>query len=366
MDMKHLKKHIILAAFLILILGACSEYNIFVEPKAEIVLEKTNFDVLEPVYVQNTGSGETFTFWPGDEGQDYSQVDVSRNEGLPPNRGNDFEYSYLRSGTYTLTVIASSYNEETGKYTQDISTVQITINPGNNGNNFTRFAIDNAFAGYSPEGIIEDTHISIPIAFVNRVWAPNTSDSAYAGLINRRPPLFSVNSSSAKVYSEEGTLLIGKDLENYALNLIDKATLDPIVRKFTVVQDGISKEYSVAAIFYPEISNLSVLGTSALQYSEDGVSSANEDEIKKYQIAYPDKTFYGVFLVGVNENTLKNATLDFDLPEDVSVYLKETGEQIVQNVTTVDFTNAPVVFRVKKSIDGFSVESEFSVYITVF
>ncbi len=362
--MKHLKKHIILATCLVLILGACSEYDIFVEPKAEIALEKTNFDVMEPVYVQNTGSGETFTFWPGDEGQDYSQTDVSRNEGLPPNRGKDFEYTYLRSGTYTLTVIASSYNEETGKYAQDISTVQITVNPGNNGNVFTRFAIDNALAGYSPEGIIEENHISIPIAFINR--ESGISDSAYAGYINRRPPLFSVNSSSAKVYSEEGTLLIKKELENYELNLIDEATLAPIVRKFTVVQDGISNEYSVAAIFYPEISNLSVLGTSALQYSEDGVSSANEDEIKKLQLAYPDKTFYGVFLVGVNENTLKNATLDFDLPEGVSVYLKETGGQIVQNVTTVDLTNTPVVFRVKKSIDGFSVESEFSVYITVF
>ncbi len=362
--MIHIKKHIITTFCLALILGACSEYNIFVEPKADIVLEKTNFDVLEPVYVQNLSSGETFTFWPGDEGQDYSQVDVSRNEGLPPNRGNDFEYSYLRSGTYTMTVIASSYNEETGKYAQDISTVQITVNPGNNGNVFTRFAIDNAFAGYSPEGIIEDKHISIPISFINRSYG--VPDTIYAGLINKRPPLFSLNSSSAKVYSEEGTLLLGRGDDDYDLNLIDEVTLAPIIRKFTVVQDGISNEYSVAAIFYPEISNLSVSGTSALQYSEDGISSADEDEIKKLQLAYPDKTFYGVFLVRANENSLKNATLDFDLPEGVSVYLKETGEQIEQNVTTVDFTNAPVVFRVKKSIDGFSVESEFSVYITVF
>lgn len=363
--MKYLKKHIILAVSLVLIFGSCStEYDIFVEPKADFVLERTTFDVMEPVYVQNTGIGETFTFWPGDEGQDYSQVDISRNEGLPPNRGKDFEYSYLRSGTYTMTVIASSYNEETGKFVQDINTVQITVNPGNNGNNFTKFAIDNALAGYSPEGIIEDSLISIPIGFINR--ASGISDTVYAGLINKRPPLFSVNSSSAKVYSEEGTLLIGRGDDDYDLNLIDEVTLSPIVRKFTVVQDDISKEYSVAAIFYPEISNLTVLGTSALQYSEDGISSADEDEIKELQLAYPDKTFYGVFLVGVNENTLKNVTLDFDLPEGVSVYLKETGEQIIQNVTSVDFTNTPVVFQVKKTVDGFSVKSEFSVYTTIF
>jgi hypothetical protein len=238
------------------------------------------------------------------------------------------------------------------------------VNPGNNGNNITKFAIDNALAGYSPEGIIEDSRISIPIGLINR--ASGISDTVYAGLINKRPPLFSVNSSSAKVYSEEGTLLTGRGDDNYDLNLIDEATLDPIVRKFTVVQDNISKEYSVAAIFYPEISNLAVLGFSALQYSEDGISGADEDEIKKLQLAYPNKTFYGVFLIGVKENELITATLDFDLPEGVTVYLKETGEQIIQNVTTVDFTNTPVEFQVKKSVNGFNVSSEFSVYTTVF
>ena len=148
---------------------ACNiDYEIFIEPKSKFLLENTTFDVLEPVFVENLGSGERFTFWPGDEGQNYSEVNNSRNSGLSPNRGLDFEYSYLRSGTYTMTIIASSFNEETGNYVTSIDSIQITINPGNNGNNFTRFAIDNAFAGYSPEGVIEGENISIPIGFINR------------------------------------------------------------------------------------------------------------------------------------------------------------------------------------------------------
>jgi len=131
-----------------LYLLACSaEYDNFVEPKAEMELDKTTVDVLEPVYIKNLGSGETFSFWPGDEGQDYSKVGESKNTGLPPNRGIDFEYTYLRSGTYTITLIASSLDEESGKFVQHLTSRQITVNPGNNGNNFTRFAIDNALAG---------------------------------------------------------------------------------------------------------------------------------------------------------------------------------------------------------------------------
>ncbi len=363
--MKNITKYIRVGFSLILFLGGCmEEYEIFIDPKADFVLEKTTFDVMEAVYVQNTGTGETFTFWPGDEGQNYSLVSSSRNEGLPPNRGNDFEYSYLRSGTYTMTIIASSYNEETGKYVQNINSVEITINPGNNGNNFTTFAIDNALAGYSPEGTIEDTKITIPIGFINR--ASGISDTDYAALINKRPPLFSVNSSSAKVYSEEGTLLIGRGDDDYDLNIINATTLEPIIRKFTVIQDNVEKEYSVGALFYPEISNLKVMGFTAIQYSEDGLSSADEDEIKELQLAYPDRTFFGVFLIGANENSLKTATLDFDLDDGVTLQLKETGEEIIKNSTQVDFSTPPVEFEIVKTVQGFTVKSEFSVYTTVF
>jgi len=264
---------IVFACLSFIILSCKPDYDIFVDPKADMELSKTSVDVLEPVYIKNLGDAETYSFWPGDEGHDYSKTEVSKNTGLPPNRGNDFEYTYLRSGTYTITMIASSFNEESGKFAQVLSTKQITVNPGNNGNNFTRFAIDNALAGYSPEGIISGNKITIPIGFINRV--SGISDKDYAVLINKRPPLFSVNSSSAKVYSEESTILEGRGDDPYQLNLLDVNTLEPIIRKFTVVQDGLPNEYSVAALFYPEISGLKVLGFAAIEYSKDGLSTVS-------------------------------------------------------------------------------------------
>ena len=361
---RNIFKTAVFISITILALACGTDYNIFVEPKAEMVPDKTTVDVLEPVYIKNTGTGETFTFWPGDEGQDYSKVGESKNTGLSPNRGNDFEYTYLRSGTYTLTLVASSFNEETGKFEQNISTVVITVKPGNNGNNFTRFAIDNALAGYSPEGTIEGNKITIPIGYINR--ASGIDDKYYASLINKRPPLFSVNSSSAKVYSEEGVLLEGRGDDNYKINMIDETTLDPIIRKFTVVQDGLPNEYSVAALFYPEISGLKVLGFTAKEYSKDGLSSVSEDEIKKMQLAYPGQTFFGVFLIGVKPDKLKSATLTFKLSGGATLHLKSTGQEIISGVTPVDISTPPVDFEIRRTISGFSIKSEFKIYTTVF
>ena len=348
----------------IFILACNGQYDNFVEPKAAMELDKSTVDVLEPVYIRNLGTGESFSFWPGDEGQDYSKVAESKNTGLPPNRGNDFEYTYLRSGTYTITLVASSFDEQTGKFVQSISTAQIEVNPGNNGNNFTRFAIDNALAGYSPEGVIEGNKITIPVGFINR--ASGIEDNYFASLINRRPPLFSVNSSTAKVYSQEGNLLQGRGDDNYKLNLIDETTLEPIIKKFTVVQDGLPNEYSVAALFYPEISDLKVLGFVAKEYSKDGLSIVSEDEIKKLQLAYPGQTFYGVFIVGKKPDQLKKAILDFTLSDGASLHLKTTGEEIISGITPVDVSTPPIDFEIRRTINGFSIKSEFKIYTTVF
>lgn len=363
--MRRFFRQMIFITGLVIASVACTiDYEIFVEPTSKFSLEKTTFDVLEPVFVENLGSGERYTFWPGDEGQNYAEVNNSKNTGLSPNRGVDFEYSYLRSGSYTMTVIASSFNEETGNYVMSTDSVQITINPGNNGNNFTQFAIDNAFAGYSPEGVIEGEYISIPIGFVNR--ASGISDTDYAALINKRPPLFSANSSTAKVYSEEGQLLQGRGDDNYDLNVIDVLTLEPIIRKFTVIQDDLPREYSVAAMFYPEIDSLVVMGSNALKYSMDGLSPISEEEIKELQLSYPDRSYFGVFLVGVNPDDLRNATLGFEMETGTKLYLKESGEEIISGVTTVDISNPPVDFQMVKTKESFSVRSEFSVYTLIF
>jgi len=192
------------------------------------------------------------------------------------------------------------------------------------------------------------------------------SDKYVAVLINKRPPLFSANSSSAKVYSEEGTLLQGRGDDNYQLNLIDINTLEPIIRKFTVVQDGLPNEYSVAALFYPVISDLNVLGNTAIEYSEDGLTVATDDEINKLQLAYPGQTFFGVFLVGVTPAQLRSAILNFTLTEGVSLHLKSTGEEIISGTSPVDISETPVEFEIIKTINGFSVTSEFKIYTTVF
>jgi hypothetical protein len=138
--------------------------------------------------------------------------------------------------------------------------------------------------------------------------------------------------------------LQGRGDDNYQLNLIDVNTLEPIIRKFTVVQDGLPNEYAVAALFYPVISDLKVLGFTASEYSKDGLSTVSEDEIEKLQLAYPGQTFFGVFLVGVKPDQLKTAILDFTLTNGASLHLKATGEEIISGTTPVDISEPPVDF----------------------
>jgi hypothetical protein len=359
-------KKILFGTLLLLLMACESTQQETVEPVAKVSIEKTSFNVMEPVYVTNIGSGEYFSFWPGDEGQDYAMKDSARNTGLSPNVGQDFEYSYLRSGTYTMTCIAASYDEISGEYTYDKEEIEITINPGEDGNNFTSFSIENAYKGYSPAGIINGDSITIPIGYFNRAF--NIEDGLFAQLINSRPPLFSVSSSTAAVYSEDGDVLKGRGNKSdaYELNVLNETTLEPIVRTFRVVQDGASRDYKVAALFYPEISNLKVNGRSTIKYSYNGLSSISDDEIKQQQLTKLDESFYGLLVIGSSES-LKKSKLTFTLEDGARLYHHDSGMEIESGVTELDLSgNSPISFTIYKEVKGFVVESTVKLYISVF
>ena len=116
----------IYSGVLLLILFACEKkaYKVFIEPEAKIEVSKTQVNINEAVYVKNLSKGESFSFWPGDKNHDYSKKSEG-NKGLESNRGNDFEYSYDISGSYTLVVVASSFDEKDDKLTEKITQIDI-------------------------------------------------------------------------------------------------------------------------------------------------------------------------------------------------------------------------------------------------
>jgi hypothetical protein len=73
-----------------------------------------------------------------------------------------------------------------------------------------------------------------------------------------------------------------------------------------------------------------------------------------------------VFIVGVKPDNLKKAILDFNLSDGASLHLKATGEEIISGTTPVDISNPPVDFEIRRTIEGFSIKSEFKIYTTVF
>src|SRR4030042_1252941 len=328
----------------VMLLSCNKEYDSFTDPAVEFKIEKTAVDILEPVYVENLGKGEMFSFWPGDEGHSYALKDIMRNYGLGANRvNNSFEYFYTRSGTYTMTIVACSYDELEGDYVESADSVIITVNPGENGNNFVSFSIDNALSGYSPEGIIKGDMITVPIGFINR--QAGLEDKDFAVLINGRPPRFQVSSSTAKVFGEDDTELKGNGQDVYKLNLIDTATMEPIERKFKVVQDGNEHDYKVAAMFYPELGSFAILGQNVVPYSTNG-SIPDEELVNKLKLSNPAYAFFGVLLFNTAEK-LRNVVPVFDITDGAKLYLKGSDTEIVSGSTEVDMIVSPTRFEVK-------------------
>jgi len=84
-----MRKFIILIPLIALI--ACNKQIIrFEQPVADFSLPGDTVELLSNVKMTNTGAGEYFSFWPGDQNHDYTLKDAGvNNVGLPPNLGKD-------------------------------------------------------------------------------------------------------------------------------------------------------------------------------------------------------------------------------------------------------------------------------------
>lgn len=364
--MKPNKIGAITVAMCLSLVSCTNEYEAYIEPKVDIHVENTVVNDLEAVFVENNGSGEKFTYWPGDDLHDYSKKDdgEERNTGLPPNRDNNsFEYYYATEGVYTMTVIASSFNELTGDFAYDIDSVSITVT-GNQGIGVVSFAISNAMGGYSPEGIIDDEagKITIPIAYYNRPFGLDDVD--YIALINGRPPKFTLYSNYAYASFDDGQILTGNGKDKYSINLFDAETLEPIERTFIVTKGVNVKEYKVAALFYPKVESFSAVGQDFIAYSKTG-SQPDEEEVEKIELSQPELNIFGSIIFGSLE-MLKTAKPIFTLSDNSKLYLEGTNTEVISGVTEVDLSVSPTIFDVRCTKIGHTVDAKLEVYATIF
>jgi len=143
--MKRRLLYILLISFVIFSISSCEDFEVETPVASFKTLkalspteyeEASTFQVGEDVFVENTGTGEIFTVFTGDKGHDgssetYMDDGVEKtNTGFNMNHPREesyFSYTYNTAGTYTITVIAISTDNEGTEIMQNRSTKDITI-----------------------------------------------------------------------------------------------------------------------------------------------------------------------------------------------------------------------------------------------
>lgn len=165
---------IIIALLLSLSFAACNDYDylsdVYVEPVASFHTAKDTYEVFESVVFTNTGSGQNYVIYTGDQGHNYH---VEGDTGFATATNGTFSYSYSEPGEYIIVWIASSMNMH-GKIEQ--KTVQDTIHVESRDGGLDKLVISklcklpeygnsvfyNAYAQF-----IDNTNLMCPILFMH-------------------------------------------------------------------------------------------------------------------------------------------------------------------------------------------------------
>lgn len=357
--------NIFLVIALVSTIYSCKNKDEFIEPEAKMSIVNNNISVVEKLEVKNLGKGQKFSFWSGDAGHNYSLKNLGGNYGVPPNAGEDFEYYYPKVGNYTVYMVASSYDAITDRFVQKIDSAKVTVS-GAAINNFTNFAIKNAWIGYNPMGIISNDSIFIKIAPMNRPVYP---DSLLAYIVNSKSPLFSVaeNLDYVTIYDENNNTYKGDGTDIGHLNLfqiIDADNIESNVRSFTIVDNATqdAHTYKVAAMLYPQLSSFSIAGDTALFLSKNGQSQLSDKEMVSYYQSHVDSIYIGIYLNKGQDAT--NVTPIFKATSNAVVTLN--GVVQTSGVSKVDLTVQPVVYNITKNFGSFKITTKVAVNYSEF
>jgi hypothetical protein len=330
-----MRKFIILIPLIILM--ACNKEIIrFEEPVADFSLPGDTVELLSSVKFTNNGSGEYFSFWPGDQDHDFTLKDAGLNNiGLPPNLGKDFYYSYKQSGSFTIVMVASSYDESSDKYVTVTTSRKIFVKPGNDGNFIEKFALNNVEKDYSPQATIYgDSDLVFRLA------------RKYDIRVNTRPIIFRTNNVSAVVKSESGDTLYS-DLSK--LTLYDLTNNVPIINRINVFgYFNKLRTYKVITGFYPVVTSIKFT---------DGAAS-------KPLVEVPGKP--GVFTAAIYRDAMlpQTTTLTYVSEPGVTVTMDNDPTPIISGVTPITLTAYRHTFFFKKLIGGYEIVTSVTLVIT--
>ena len=234
-------------------------------PRAEITINKTQFEINEAMVINFNGVAEQVVIYPGDDMQDY-ELRAQSNTGLPVNKGL-FTYAYSVPGVYKVVCVASTYTEKATELKYDTCSVTVTV-------------IDDE---------TQISRISCPRILYDEVFALEKENDNWLMALPRRvkfgtstPAIniaaqrlrFHIPSDSTNVYVNGNAY---SSTQNYNLS----APLDILVKS----DFGTERPYKLYTINYAEFATFKLLGV-------DGVFVRNEFDYSTFvlEVTLPSGT----------------------------------------------------------------------------
>lgn len=321
-----------------LILQACEENgyltDVYIKAEASFKTEKKQYDVFESVTFENTGSGQKFVIYTGDEGHIYGKAG---DTGFATASNGIFSYSYQEPGIYKAVWLASSINENGDiEFSKDSTTIEVVATNG--GLDFLyiyRLCRMPNITGlyYEPYGefVSEDT-LMVPIIY--EAWTGNYLQKKL--MVN-----FELSSQLSSFYwynpltGEDKLLESGKTSTSKIINFVEDGAIK--VQKFKVVTaSGISANYYVAPVMIPQFTKFSINGVQ-------GKITRNISYYERFEIEVSLPLGTDLSKVTPEFEVLNN---DINLVGD-NVEVSIDGEPQISGQTTVDFSSKSVTYDIK-------------------
>jgi hypothetical protein len=107
----------------ILVMWGCEKEDIS-KPRACFTAEVTEANVGEPITFTNCGEGKAFSIWTGDSYHAYANYGTDAGVSF---EGETFSYAYPEPGTFTVTMVATSYGNQGQDVYEDVDSMAVSI-----------------------------------------------------------------------------------------------------------------------------------------------------------------------------------------------------------------------------------------------
>ncbi|MCK4853002.1 MAG: hypothetical protein KAT31_02040, partial [Bacteroidales bacterium] len=114
---------VLIPVFGLLIIWGCEKEDIS-KPNACFTVDVTEANVGEPVTFTNCGEGKAFSIWTGDSYHAYANYGTDAGVNFDE---ETFSYAYPEPGTFTATVVATSYGNNGEDIFEDVDSLTVII-----------------------------------------------------------------------------------------------------------------------------------------------------------------------------------------------------------------------------------------------